>query len=150
MQLTLDPGLEIDPALSPDGGLVAFAAGPLGQTRLYVRQVDGGAPVAITPEAGGFARVPRWSPEGRRLLFLSDRGLEVIPALGGPSKLILPVQEGTWSDGTWSPDGRSTAYALGDSVYVRSLEGGVARGLARLREAHSCTWAPDEIGRAHV
>src|SRR6266536_553375 len=72
VQLTLDPGLEIDPALSPDGGLVAFVAGPLGQTRLYVRQVDGGAPVAITPEAGGFARVPRWSPEGRRLLFLSD------------------------------------------------------------------------------
>src|SRR5881628_907069 len=53
VQLTLDPGLEIDPALSPDGGLVAFAAGPLGQTRLYVRQVDGGAPVAITPARGG-------------------------------------------------------------------------------------------------
>jgi eukaryotic-like serine/threonine-protein kinase len=143
VQLTLDPGLEIDPALSPDGGLVAFVAGPLGQTRLYVRQVDGGAPVAITPERGGFARVPRWSPEGRRLLFLSDRGLEVIPALGGPSKLIRPVQEGTWSDGTWSPEGRAIAYALGDSVYVRSLEGGVTHGLARLREAHSCTWSPD-------
>jgi eukaryotic-like serine/threonine-protein kinase len=143
VQLTLDPGLEIDPTLSPDGGLVAFVAGTLGQTRLYVRQVDGGAPVAITPDRGGFTRVPRWSPEGRRLLFLSERGLEVIPALGGPSKLILPVQEGTWSDGTWSPDGRAIAYALGDSVYVRSLEGGVARGLARLREAHSCTWSPD-------
>jgi Tol biopolymer transport system component len=143
VQLTLDPGLEIDPALSPDGGLVAFAAGPLGQTRLYVRQVDGGAPVAITPERGGFARVPRWSPEGRRLLFRSDRGLEVVPALGGPSKLILPVQAGTWSDGTWSPDGRSIAYALGDSVYLRSLDGGVAQGLVRLAEAHSCAWSPD-------
>jgi Tol biopolymer transport system component len=143
VQLTLDPGLEIDPALSPDGGLVAFAAGPLGRTRLYVRQVNGGAPVAITPERGGFARVPRWSPEGRRLLFRSDRGLEVVPALGGPSKLILPVRESTWSDGTWSPDARSMAYPLGDSVYVLSLEGGVARGLARLPEAHSCTWSPD-------
>jgi Tol biopolymer transport system component len=143
VQLTLDPGLEIDPALSPDGGLVAFAAGPLGQTRLYVRQVDGGAPVAITPERGGFARVPRWSPEGRRLLYLSDRGLEVIPALGGPSKLTLPVQAGTWSDGTWSPDGRSFAYPVGDSVYARSLEGGGALGLARLPEAHSCAWSPD-------
>jgi eukaryotic-like serine/threonine-protein kinase len=143
VQLTLDPGLEIDPALSPDGGLVAFVTGPLGRTRLYVRQVDGGAPVAITPEGGGFARVPRWSPEGRRLLFLSHRGLELIPALGGPSKLILPVKAGTWCDGTWSPDGRSTAYALGDSVYVRSLEGGAARGLARLPEAHSCIWSPN-------
>jgi serine/threonine-protein kinase len=143
VQLTLDPGIEIDPALSPDGGLVAFVAGPLGQTRLYVRQVDGGAPVAVAPEREGFMRVPRWSPDGKRLLFLSERGLEVIPALGGPSKLILPVQAGTWSDGTWSPDGRSIAYALGDSVYVRPLEGSFARGLARLPEAHSCAWSPD-------
>ena len=50
VQLTLDPGLEIDPALSPDGKLVAYAAGRWAQTRLYVRQVDGGTPVAITPE----------------------------------------------------------------------------------------------------
>ena len=48
LQLTLDPGLEIDPALSPDGELVAYAAGPLGETRLYVRQVEGGTPVALT------------------------------------------------------------------------------------------------------
>jgi eukaryotic-like serine/threonine-protein kinase len=143
VQLTFDPGLEIDPAISPDGKLVAFAAGPLGETRLYVRQVDGAAPVAITAEHGGFARVPRWSADGGRLLFLSERGLEVIPSLGGPPKLILPVQQGTWSDATWSPDGRSIAYALGDSLYVRLAEGGTARGLARLPEAHSCAWSPD-------
>src|SRR5438094_8869176 len=29
-QVTLDPGLELDPALSPDGKLVAYAAGPSG------------------------------------------------------------------------------------------------------------------------
>ncbi len=143
LQLTLDPGLEIDPALSPDGGLVAFVAGPLGQTRLYIRQIDGGASVAVTPERGGFMRVPRWSPDGKRLLLLSERGLEVVPALGGPSKLVLPVQAGTWSDGTWSPDGRFIAYALGDSVHLRTLEGNFARGLARLPEAHSCAWSPD-------
>jgi Tol biopolymer transport system component len=149
-QLTLDPGLEIDPALSPDGGLVAFAAGPLGQTRLYVRQVDGGTPVELTRADGGFARVPQWSPDGRRLLFLSARGLEVMPALGGPPKLIVPVERGIWSEGTWSPDGRSIAFALGDSVFVRPLEGGTARGVARLPEAHSCAWSPDGVRLACV
>ena len=143
VQLTLAPGLEIDPALSPDGGLVAFAAGPLEQTRLYVRQVDGGKPVELTREDGGFARVPRWSPDGRRLLFLSERGLEVIPALGGASKLVVPLERGVWSEGTWSPDGRSIAFTLGDSVFVRPLEGGTVRGVARLPEAHSCAWSPD-------
>ena len=143
VQLTLDPGLEIDPALSPNGELVAYAAGPLGETRLYVRQVDGGTPVVLTRASGGFARVPRWSPDGRRLLFLSERGLEVMPALGGPSKLVLATERGAWTDGTWSPDGGSIAFALGDLVFVRPVRGGTARALARLPEAHSCAWSPD-------
>jgi eukaryotic-like serine/threonine-protein kinase len=143
VQLTLDPGLEIDPALSPDGGLVAFAAGPLGQTRLYVRQVDGGTPVELTRGDDGFARLPRWSPDGRRLLFLSRRGIEVMPALGGPSKLILLIERSQWTEGTWSPQGDSVAYAIGDSVFIRPLEGGTASGVARLPEAHSCAWSPD-------
>ncbi len=32
---------------------------------------------------------------------------------------------------------------MGDSVYVRSTEGGPARVLARLPEAHSCAWSSD-------
>ncbi len=142
-QLTLDPGLELDPALSPDGKLVAYTAGPLGKTRLYVRRIDGGTSVAITPADAGFARVPRWSPDGSRLLFLSAHGLELVPALGGAAKLLLPVTPGTWADGSWSPDGTSIAYAVGDSVYVRSVGPGAARALARLPEAYSCAWSSD-------
>jgi Tol biopolymer transport system component len=143
VQLTLDPGLEIDPALSPNGELVAYAAGPLGETRLYVRQVDGGTPVALTRANGGFARAPRWSPDGRRILYLSERGLEVIPALGGPAKLLQAIQPGAWTDGSWSPDGRAVAFPLGDSVFVRPVDGGPARAIARLAQAHSCAWARD-------
>jgi Tol biopolymer transport system component len=122
---------------------VAFVAGPLWETRLYVRQVEGGAPVAVTPARGGFSRVPRWSPDGSRLVFRSDRGLEVVPALGGQSRLIMSLEPGTWTDGSWSPDGRSILYAVGDSVHVRSVEGGPARALGRLPEAHSCAWSSD-------
>jgi Tol biopolymer transport system component len=142
-QLTLDPGLELDPALSSDGKLVAYTSGSLGKTRLYVRRIDGGTSVAITPADAGFARAPRWSPDGSRLLFLSQRGLELVPPLGGPGKLLVAVAPGLWADGTWSPDGRSIAYALGDSVYLRPLEGSASRGIARLAEAHSCSWSPD-------
>ena len=142
-QLTLDPGLELDPAVSPDGKLVAYSAGPLGRTRIYVRQVDGATPVAITSEGAGSARAPRWSPDGSRLLFLSSRGLETVAALGGPAKLLVPVERGAWADGTWAPDQHSIAYALGDSVYVLPVMGGGVRALARLPEAHSCDWSPD-------
>ena len=142
-QLTLDPGLELDPAVSPDGKLIAYTAGPLGQTRLYVRQLEGTTPVAITPAGSGFARMPEWSPDGARLLFLSERGLETIPALGGRAKLLVPVAKAGWAEGAWSPDGLTIAYAMGDSVYLRPVEGGTARGLARLPEAHSCAWSSD-------
>jgi eukaryotic-like serine/threonine-protein kinase len=142
-QLTLSPGLELDPALSPDGKLVAFVAGPLFATRLYVRQVDGGTPVAITPENRGFARMPRWSPDGQRLVFSSGRGLEVMPALGGVARLLVALPANGWVDGAWSPDGRSIVYASGDSVIVRPVDGGPSRGVARLSEVHSCTWSPD-------
>src|SRR6266568_2951960 len=87
-QVTLDPGLEIDPALSPDGKLVAYVAGPPGQTRLFVRQVDGGAPAEVVREQGG-QRFPFWTPDGRRILFQSARGIEIVPALGGTPRVLV-------------------------------------------------------------
>jgi eukaryotic-like serine/threonine-protein kinase len=143
LQMTLASGLELDPALSPDGTLVAFVSGPLSRTRLYVRQVEGGTPVAITPEGQGFARTARWSPDGQRLMFSSDRGIEMISALGGSPRLLVALPPGGWLDAAWSPDGRSIAYASGDSVLVRPVDAPDARGLALLPEAHSCSWSSD-------
>jgi Tol biopolymer transport system component len=143
VQLTLSPGIELDPALSPDGKLVAFVAGPLSATRLYVRQVDGGTPVAITPE-GGSARAPQWSPDGQRLLFSSGRGIQMIPSLGGVPRLLVVAPPGTsWIDAAWSSDGQSIVYSLSDSVFTRPLNGGNSRGLARVAEAHSCSPSPN-------
>lgn len=147
-QLTLDPGLEIDPALSPDGKLVAYAAGPAGRTRLYVRQVDGGTPVPVVREPGGFQRFPSWSPDGGRLLFLSARGIELAPALGGTPRLLVAVGSGV--PGPVSPDGRSFLYVVRDSLYVRPLEGGPARLIVTGFELHSLAWSPDGRWIAYV
>src|SRR5438128_246163 len=86
--VTLDPGLELDPALSPDGKLVAYVAGTLGETRLLVRPVDGGTPVAVVSEPGG-QRFPFWTPDGKRILYQAARGIEIVPALGGTPRLLI-------------------------------------------------------------
>jgi eukaryotic-like serine/threonine-protein kinase len=143
LQLTLSPGLELDPALSPDGKFVAYVAGTLGASRLYVRQVEGGTPVGITADRSGFARMPRWSPDGQRLLFSSDRGIEVMPALGGVPRVLVPLPRGAWLDAAWSPDGQSIVYSLNDSVYSRAVDGGTSRALGRIAEVHSCSWSPE-------
>src|SRR5438876_875554 len=44
-QATREAGLEVDPALSPDGETIAYAAGPPTAMQIYVRQVSGGRPV---------------------------------------------------------------------------------------------------------
>src|SRR5205809_992395 len=93
VQVTLDPGLEIDPALSPDGKLLAYTAGSPGRMRLYVRQLEGGTPVPVVRGVGGFQRLPHWAPDGARLLFLSDRGIEIAPALGGAPRHRRPQSQ---------------------------------------------------------
>src|SRR5439155_910450 len=90
-QVTLDPGLELDPALSPDRRFIAYVAGRPGRTNLFVRQVDGGLPIRVVTDQGE-QRFPTWSPDGERLLFASTRGIEIVPALGGvPRGLIAAV-----------------------------------------------------------
>ena len=46
VQITREPRLELDAAISPDGDLVAYAAGPIGEMKIYVQQVAGGRSVA--------------------------------------------------------------------------------------------------------
>jgi serine/threonine-protein kinase len=68
--VTRDPGLEIDPAISPDGKTLAYVAGVPGQRRLYVRQIDGGRAIPLTDAAiAPTQRRPDWSPDGTRIVF---------------------------------------------------------------------------------
>lgn len=138
-QLTLDPGLEIDAAPSPDGKMVAMATGPVAATRIVVRQLGtGGRELVLTDSSVGAARRPHWMPDGASLVFESPTGIYLIPALGGQPRLL-----GQGRSATISPDGKEIAFVSSDSILRMPIAGGARRFVAMLQAAHSLAWSPD-------
>jgi len=107
VQLTDDPFVEIDPAWSPNGSLIAYASDREGGTDLYVRNVASGAERRLTTQGGG---MPAWSPDGSEIAFAGGQGptggLQIVDVATGA---IRTVRSGLNNPGrpTWSPDGRN-------------------------------------------
>ena len=142
-QLTAEPGLEIQPAISPDGKLVAYAAGTSARMRIFIRPVGGGRTIPVSDDSGAVETQPRWSPDGGSLLFLTRGGVSVAPALGGASRPVVPPSpNAAVTAAAWSPDGREIAFARADSLLVAPASGGAARLVATKPELHSCAWSP--------
>ncbi|MDF1503963.1 hypothetical protein, partial [Roseisolibacter sp. H3M3-2] len=145
-RVTFEAGLEVDPVVSPDGRLVAYAAGPDDAMRIHVRQLDGGRAIVVSGDLPGPHRRPRWSPDGARLLFQAGRALWVVPTLGGAARQVVAPPADTmrlagYAD--WSPDGARIAYGVGDTVYVRDAAGGAPRAVGAAWWPHSLAWSPD-------
>ncbi len=158
-QLTLEPGLELDPAISPDGRMVAYAAGGSGQRRVYLRQVAGGRAINLTEGLDGDHRWPQWSPDGNQILFQAMGGLYVVPQLGGtPRRLVSrppdisgnPAGAAGAHSARWSPDGEQVVYAATNTINIQSVNGGAPRKLADDYEPHSFHWSPDGSRIAYV
>jgi Tol biopolymer transport system component/tRNA A-37 threonylcarbamoyl transferase component Bud32 len=170
-QVTNAPGLELDPAISPDGTLIAYTAGSLLGMKIYVRQLSGGRPVLLAGNVPGDHRSPSWSPDGSQIAFrgratyFAEMGLRrersrpaaggeaiyVIPALGGIAKKLVDAGAGIpLFNPVFSPDGRSVAYAENRTIYVRPLEGGNATKIAEGTDPHSVAWSPDGARLAYV
>ncbi len=109
-----------DPQISPDGRQIAFVSTVLSEEKdeylsdIWVVEVDGGGLRRFT--TGPLRDTsPRWSPDGARLAFVSERQpgkkgqLYVMPTHGGEPLRITDLKNGVAAI-EWSPDGTRLAF----------------------------------------
>jgi len=108
------------------------------------------APVKLMASSG-YNDNPAYSPDGRRVAFVSDRsGFESIWLCDGDGRNPFQLTSFESDSGTprWSPDGRKLAFdsvEAGDwNVYVIDADGGIPRRLTREASADTRgTWSRD-------
>jgi dipeptidyl aminopeptidase/acylaminoacyl peptidase len=114
-----------DAQISPDGTQVAYGLadtakdGAVRHAHIWRAPADGSAPPTELTRGPRQDTMPRWSPDGAQLAFLSDRAEEnkqalyLRPAAGGEARRLGDL-EGGLSDIAWSPDGTQIAVIRAD------------------------------------
>ncbi len=148
------------PHVSPDGARVAFIASHETRMGLYTVAVDGTDLVMISDfeanRAGSYDRYPNWSPDGKRLIFDSNRDWDLKPTgaenfgaeiyvadAGGGVPLRLTDNQREDSLPAFSPDGARVVFnsARDGRFHIYSMDAGGGDVRQLTRGGHS-NWSP--------
>jgi dipeptidyl aminopeptidase/acylaminoacyl peptidase len=124
-----------DPRLDPTGRVVAYVVTTVDREEndyggaIWIAPVNGSAPPRQFTAGEKREGTPRWSPDGKRLAFVSKRGdakssqLHVIPAEGGEARRLTSLKEDV-ADPVWSPNGTWIAFTarVPDEAYEEEDE----------------------------
>jgi Tol biopolymer transport system component len=116
--LNADNGMS--PAWSPDGSRVAFLSNRLEGWDLYTMALDGSDVLQLT--TGRSPERPAWSPDSASIVFERDRAIDVVPALGGEARTLMP-DAGWGSAPAWAPDHSQLVFVHEGSLHLLNAEG---------------------------
>ncbi len=143
-----------DGHFSPDGKRIAYVhdrlQGTDGKFQINVVNADGSGAKVLIPHRA-FEESPRWSPDGKALLFVSTRdGNQEIYRADADGTNVKRLTSEVAADNcpSWSPDGRRVAFASGRSgnleIHVMNADGSEVRRLTNHpRMDYWPVWSPD-------
>jgi eukaryotic-like serine/threonine-protein kinase len=160
VRLTSTAGVNVDPAFSPDGSLIAYASDRHDGAGLdiWVQPLAGGAAGRLTSDEGDEAE-PSFSPDGASIVYAKREtgGIYVVSARGSEPQPLVQVPRARMP--RFSPDGRWVLYWTGRPVWgaletatpnaigtlaIVPARGGTPRTLAAgLASARFGVWSPD-------
>jgi TolB protein len=148
-------GLNITPAFSPDGRLVAYAHSDETGTDIYLANVaDRCCAQRLTVGRYADNLSPTFSPDGRRIAFVSTRAgppqIYVMAADGTDQELLAPFDYGATGSSNapeWSPDGANVVFHRevdgSPQLFLVDVAGRRVRQLTSSGRNEDPTWGPD-------
>jgi eukaryotic-like serine/threonine-protein kinase len=119
-RLTQLPGVEGEPAISPDGKTVLYVR----RGDIWLLRVGGTNPVNLTPDSPAQDFAPAFSPDGSRIAFNSARDGGGIFVMGATGENVLRVTTHGYRP-AWTPDGRELVFSTSaDDLGYQGQAGG--------------------------